>query len=90
MFLHYLYYRSKDEKCTKAQSCTSGICTWNQHIIFFDIDTMDNINLCIKLINLEHNEEVLGEIKLNKLNLNNKSEWYQLNGLYRRKRRKFY
>lgn len=41
---------------------------------------MENIVLFIKLINLEHNEEVLGEIKFNKLNLNNKSEWYNLNG----------
>jgi hypothetical protein len=72
-------FRSKEEKCTKAQPCSSGVCTWNQHIRFFDIDTMDNICLSIKLINLEHNHEVLGDIKLNKLNLNNKSEWYTLN-----------
>lgn len=73
------FCRSKEEKCTKAQSCTSGLCTWNQHIIFFDIDTIDNIILWIKLINLEHNQEILGEIKFNKLNLNNKPEWYNLN-----------
>jgi hypothetical protein len=30
-------------------------------------------------MNLEHNQEILGEIKFNKLNLNNKSEWYNLN-----------
>ncbi|CAF3784330.1 unnamed protein product [Rotaria sordida] len=70
---------SKEEKCTKAQPCSSGICIWNQHIIFFDIDTIDNILLCIKLINLEHNQEILGEIKFNKLNLNNKPEWFYLN-----------
>ncbi len=85
MLLFFLYFdcfffcRSKEEKCTKAQPCTSGICTWNQHIIFFDIDTIDNIILMIKLINLEHNEEVLGEIKFNQLNLNNKAEWYNFN-----------
>ncbi|CAF4540050.1 unnamed protein product [Rotaria sp. Silwood1] len=70
---------SKEEKCTKAQPCSSGICIWNQHIIFFDIETIDNIILWIKLINLEHNQDILGEIKFNKLNLNNKTEWFSLN-----------
>src|SRR4051812_16644136 len=78
--------RSKEEKCTKAQPCSSGICTWNQHIIFFDIDTIDNIILWIKLINLDNNQDVLGEIKFNKLNLNNKGEWYNLNGLLKNKK----
>jgi len=84
LFFSISISRSKEEKCTKAQSCSSGICTWNQHIIFFDIDTIDNIILWIKLINLEHNQEVLGEIKFHKLNLNNKTEWYHLNGLLER------
>ncbi|CAM4895992.1 unnamed protein product [Rotaria socialis] len=70
---------SKEEKCTKAQSCSSGICIWNQRIIFFDIEPIDNILLCVKLINLEHNQDILGEIKLYKLNLNNKCEWFSLN-----------
>ncbi|CAF2707840.1 unnamed protein product [Rotaria sp. Silwood2] len=70
---------SKEEKCTKAQPCSSGICVWNQHIIFFDIETIDNILLWIKLINLEHNQDILGEIKFNKLNLSNKPEWFCLN-----------
>ncbi|CAF3542722.1 unnamed protein product [Adineta steineri] len=70
---------STEEKCTKAQPCSSGICTWNQHITFFDIETLDNILLWIKLINLEHNQEILGEIKFNKLYSNSKTEWYNLN-----------
>ncbi|CAF1114513.1 unnamed protein product [Rotaria magnacalcarata] len=70
---------SKEEKCTKAQSCSSGICIWNQRIIFFDIEPIDNILLCVKLINLEHNQDILGEIKLYRLNLNNKCEWFSLN-----------
>ncbi len=40
------------------------------------------MNLCIKLINLEHNQENLGEIKFEKLNFNNKPEWYNLIGLF--------
>ncbi len=77
--MHCNLFRSKEDKCTKAQPCSSGVCTWNQHIIFFDINTIENILLWIKLMNLEHNQEILGEIKFNKLNLNNKSEWYNLN-----------
>lgn len=74
-----IVFRPKEEKCTKAQSCSSGICIWNQRIIFFDIETFENIVLWVKLINLEHNQEILGEMKLNKLNLNNKCEWFSLN-----------
>ena len=85
----FFFYRSKVEKCTKAQQCISGICTWNQQIMFFDIDTIDNLILWIKLINLDHNQEILGEIKFNKLNLNNKAEWYNLNGLFEKKTKFF-
>ncbi|UJR36942.1 hypothetical protein I4U23_029651 [Adineta vaga] len=70
---------SKQEKCTKAQPCSLGTCTWNQHIIFFDLETLENILLWIKLINLEHNQDILGEIKFQELNLNNDSQWYKLN-----------
>ena len=74
------FHRSTEEKCTKAQSCSAGNCTWNQHMIFFDIQTLDNILLWIKLIDLDYNQEILGDIKLHSLNLNNKPEWYNLNG----------
>jgi hypothetical protein len=80
-FFNFLFVRSKEEKCTKGQPCSTGICTWNQHIIFFDIDTIDNMSLWIKLINLEHNQDILGEIKFNKLNLNAQSEWYSLHDI---------
>ncbi len=77
--MKFNFFRSKEEKCTKAQPCSSGVCTWNQHITFFDIDNIDKTSLWVKLINLEDNQEILGDIKFNKLNLNNKPEWYNLN-----------
>lgn len=58
------------------------MCTWNQRIIFFDLISMDQMNLWIKLINLEVQQEILGEIHIERLNLTNKSEWYTLNGWY--------
>ena len=47
-------------------------------MIFFDIQTIDNLCLWMKLINLEHNQEILGGIKFNRLILNNSPEWYNL------------
>ncbi|CAF0942842.1 unnamed protein product [Rotaria sp. Silwood1] len=77
---------SKEQKCTKPQTCSSGICTWNQRIIFFDIDTLDNLSLWIKLIDLDRNQEILGEIYISlndkKLNLNGQPEWYNLISKY--------
>lgn len=58
------------------------MCTWNQRIIFFDLSSMDQMNLWIKLINLEVHQEVLGEIHIDKLTSTNKSEWYHLTGWY--------
>jgi hypothetical protein len=45
------------------------------------MNNIDKMNLVIKLINLEVNQEILGEILFQKFNLNNKSEWYNLTGL---------
>lgn len=69
---------STQEKCTKAQSCLAGQCTWNQHIIFFDIQTIDNLCLWMKLINLERNQEILGDIRFDHFKLNNIAEWHNL------------
>lgn len=60
------------------------MCTWNQRIIFFDLTSMDQMNLWIKLINLEVHQEILGEIHIDKLNSTNRSEWYQLTGEFSR------
>lgn len=38
------------------------------------------MNLWIKLINLEVQQEILGEIHIDKINFTNKSEWYILHG----------
>ncbi|CAF2925708.1 unnamed protein product [Rotaria sp. Silwood2] len=77
---------SKEQKCTKPQACSSGICTWNQRLIFFDIDTLDNLSLWAKLIDLDRNQEILGEIYISlndkKLNLNGQPEWYNLISKY--------
>jgi hypothetical protein len=81
IFIQFSKSDFSSEKCTKAQPCSSGICTWNQRIIFFDLNNLDHLNLSIKLINLEVNQEVVGEILFQKLNLNNKSEWYNLTGM---------
>ncbi|CAF0948351.1 unnamed protein product [Adineta ricciae] len=72
---------SKQDKCTKGQPCSSGSCTWNQHIIFFDLDTLENVLLWIKLINLEHRQEILGEMKFQQLNLSSNPQWYKLNNI---------
>lgn len=39
------------------------MCTWNQRLIFFDIETFDNLSLWAKLIDLDRNQEVLGEVR---------------------------
>ncbi|CAF5153253.1 unnamed protein product, partial [Rotaria magnacalcarata] len=54
-------FRSKEQKCTKPQACSSGICTWNQRLIFFDIDKLDNLSLWAKVIDLDRNQDILGE-----------------------------
>lgn len=71
---------SKEQKCTKPQPCSAGICTWNQRLEFFYIDTIDNLSLWIKLVDFDRNQDVLGElcIPLNDRNLSNTSEWYSL------------
>ncbi|CAF1216277.1 unnamed protein product [Rotaria sordida] len=77
---------SKEQKCTKPQICSSGICTWNQRLIFFDINTLDNLSLWAKLIDLDRNQEILGEICIplndKKINLNGQPEWYNLISKY--------
>ncbi|CAF1429769.1 unnamed protein product [Adineta steineri] len=77
---------SKEQKCTKPQTCSSGICIWNQRLTFFDIDTLNNLSLWIKLVDLDRNQEVLGEncIALNDthINLNGLPEWYNLTPKY--------
>ncbi|CAF1657069.1 unnamed protein product, partial [Adineta ricciae] len=82
---------SKEQKCTKPQACSSGACTWNQRIIFFDINTLDNLSLWIKLVDLDRNQEVLGEICITltdaNLNFNGIPEWYTLTPKYTPTRR---
>ncbi|UJR09234.1 hypothetical protein I4U23_013480 [Adineta vaga] len=77
---------SKEQKCTKSQPCSSGICTWNQRLIFFDINTLANLSLWTKLVDLDRNQEVLGEICIalndTNLNLNGIPEWYTLSSKY--------
>ena len=59
------FCRLKQEKRAKTRRFSSStICTWNQHVIFSDINTIDNVLLWVKLINLEHKQGVLGELKL--------------------------
>jgi regulating synaptic membrane exocytosis protein 2 len=80
---------SKEQKCTKPQSCSSGVCTWNQRLTFFYIDTLDNLSIWIKLVDLDRNQEILGEICIplndKKLNLNGTPEWYYLTSSSRSK-----
>ena len=64
LYKQYYSFRSKDQKCTKPQSCISGTCTWNQRLVFFDIDTLDNLSLWVKLVDLDRNQENLGEVNI--------------------------
>ncbi|CAF5173398.1 unnamed protein product, partial [Rotaria magnacalcarata] len=77
---------SKEQKCTKPQACSSGICTWNQRLIFFDIDKLDNLSLWAKVIDLDRNQDILGEICISlndkKNSLNGQPEWYYLKSKY--------
>ncbi|CAF3463069.1 unnamed protein product [Rotaria socialis] len=79
-------FRSKEQKCTKPQACSSGICTWNQRVIFFDIDKLDNLSLWAKVIDLDRNQDILGEICISlndkKISLNGQPEWYYLISKY--------
>lgn len=59
--------RSKEQKCTKPQACAAGICTWNQRLMFFDVDTLDNLSLWIKLVDFDRNQDVLGEVNAPRL-----------------------
>lgn len=55
-------FRSREQKCTKPRACSSGRCTWNERLTFFDIDTLDNLSLWAKLVDLDRNQDSLGEV----------------------------
>ena len=65
----FVFSRSKEQKCTKPQACSAGICTWNQRLEFFDIDTIDNLSLWIKLVDFDRNQYALGEVKQTNLSM---------------------
>lgn len=60
-------FRSKERKCTKPQICSAGVCTWNQRLTFFDIDTLDHLSIWIRFVDLDRNEDILGEVILSYL-----------------------
>ena len=62
--MHSSEFRSKEQKCTKPQTCSGGICTWNQRLTFFDVDTLDQLSIWIRLVDLDRNEDILGEVIL--------------------------